>query len=386
MKKFSILFLALAALFVFNACDSDDDVVFVAQPDEEGISFTNTFSDVYTLASRNSDNLAERFVWEDVDFDAPTTITYELQGSTDAEFGDFDVLGNTSGNNIGVTVGEMLSLAEDAGLDNDPLTEAPNQGQIYFRVSAYAGDGEGNALEQMSEVEALTVELPEAEDDGEEDELKREFYLVGDATEAGWSENNNNTPLFRDAENDDIYYFEGRFAGGDDVEGFKLLETLGQWQPQWGVADGEFTSSDILGDDPDAFEVENDAYYALEVNVAEMTYSFEEIDESGATVYDAIGLVGDGTSVGWPTDDNPSPDIEMTQSEFNPHIWYAEDVELSDGPIKFRADFAWDANWGADTFPAGESAVDGPDIPATEGVYNIWFNTLDGRYILIPQE
>lgn len=383
MKKFSIIFIAIIAFLGFNACTSDDDVVFVAQPDEEGISFTNSFSETYVLTKSTSDNLAERFVWNEVDFDAPTTITYELQGSADPEFNEFDVLGNTSSNNMSVTVGEMLSLAEDAGLDNDPETEAPNTGEIYFRVRAFAGDGEANALEEISEVSALTVELPEAEEE-EEEESKREFYLVGDATAAGWDPDNNNTPLFRDGENDDIYYFQGRFAGGDDVEGFKLLEELGAWQPQWGGTNGELFVNPGDGNDPDAFGVDNDAYYSLMVNVDEMTYTWEEIDESTATVYNEIGIIGTATTG---DDDGWNDDIDLIQSDFNPHIWYINDLELADGEAKFRADGAWDISWGATTEYSGQGANNNdPNIPVTAGTYDVWFNTLDARYILIPQQ
>ncbi len=383
MKQYSIFFLSIIALIGITACTHDDDVVFVAQEDPEGIEFTNNFSETYTLTSSTGNNLAERFVWNEADFDAPTTVTYELHGSADTEFGDYEVMGSTSDNNLSITIDDLLGLAEDAGLDNDPETESPNTGLVYFRIRAYAGEGEGNALESISEPVSLSLELPEAEE--EEEESKREFYLVGDASEAGWDPDNNNTPLFRDAENDNIYYFEGRFAGGGDVEGFKLLEILGEWQPQWGLSDGELSNSDILGDDPDAFAVEDDAYYSLMINVDEMTYTWEEIDESEATVYDSIGLVGDGTEVGWPNDDNPDLDLVMNQSEFNPHIWYLNDVELSDGEFKFRADFAWDVDWGGTTFPSGKSEVGGDNIVTTAGTYDIWFNSLDGRYILIPQ-
>lgn len=385
MKKLSILFIAIIAFIGFNACTSDDDVVFVAQPDEEGISFTNSFSETYTLTNSTSDNLAERFVWNEVDFDAPTTLTYELQGSADSEFNEFDVLGSTSSNNMGVTVGEMLSLAEDAELDNDPQTEAPNVGQIYFRVRAFAGDGEANALEEYSDESALTVELPEAEEEEEEEgESKRQLYLVGDATEAGWSENNNNTPLFRDGDNNDIYYFQGRFAGGDDVEGFKLLEELGAWQPQWGGTNGELFVNPGDGDDPDAFGVDNDTYYSLMVNVDEMTYTWEEIDQSAATVYNEIGIIGTATTG---DDDGWNDDIDLTQSDFNPHIWYINDLELADGEAKFRANGAWDVSWGAATEFSGQGANNNdPNIPVTAGTYDVWFNTLDARYILIPQQ
>ncbi len=376
MKKFSILFLAFVALLSFSACTQDDDIVFVAQPDPEGIQFSNSFQNTYVLPAGNPDNLAERFVWNDVDFDAPTTITYELQGSTDQAFGDFMVIGSTDSNNLGVTIGQMRELAEDAGLDNDPETEMPNVGTVYFKVRAFAGDGEGNALEEFSEPVSINVELPEAEEEGEAP--KMELYLVGDATEAGWDPANNNTPLFRDGENENIYYFEGRFAGGAEIEGFKFLQTT-EWQPQWGLSNGELTNSDILGSDPDAFPVEDDAYYSLMVNVDEMSYTWEEIDETAAEVQTSIGIIGDATPGAWDSD------TDMTQSEFNPHIWYIEGIELTDGEAKFRADDAWDLDWGGATAISGETTVAGPNIPVSAGTYDVWFNTLDGRYIFIPQ-
>lgn len=375
MKKFSILILTLIALTGFNACTSDDDVVFIAQPDAEGINFLNSFSSSYVLTSATAENTAERFVWNEIDLDTPTNITYELQGSTSEEFDDFTVLGTTSGNNLPVTVKQLSDLAEDAGLDNDPATDNPNTGMVYFRVVATVGTA--GEMAHTSEVQALNVVLPESTGEGES---FRNFFLVGDATEAGWDPNNNNTPLFRDADNEDIYYFTGRFAGGAEVEGFKLLETT-EWQPQWGLDNGNLTSSDILGEDPSSFPVDADEYYTLEINVDEMTYSFEPYDESGDVTYDSMGIIGDATPNAW--DD---PDTDMTQSSFDPHIWFINSTELTDGELKFRAQDSWDVNWGADTPLSGKATNDGPNIPVEAGTYDIWFNDITGRYILIPQE
>jgi hypothetical protein len=97
-----------------------------------------------------------------------------------------------------------------------------------------------------------------------------------------------------------------------------------------------------------------------------------------------IGLVGEGTTVGWPNDDNPTPDIMLTQSSFDPHIWYVKDVQLSEAGIKFRANQTWDVNWGGgENFPSGQAT--GDDIIVSEaGNYEAWFNDLTGRYIFIP--
>lgn len=376
MKKLSYLLLAFIAVIGLNSCSHDDDVVFIAQPDPEGINFTNTFSSSYVLTEATLENPAERFVWNTVEVDVPTNITYELQGSTDPDFESFDILGSTTGNNVAVTVDQLMNLAEDAGLDNDPTTEAPNTGQLYFRVVASVGTG--GELAHMSEVQALTVILPEAT--GEEEETFRNLFLVGNATAAGWDPKNNPTPMFRDPANPDIYHFVGKFVAGE----FKLVETTA-WQPQWGLSDGVLTSSEILGSDPGAFPVDAEGYYTLMINVDEMTYTWEPYDASSAATYETIGFLGSATAGLHETGaDGWGSDVDLTQSSFNPHIWYANSVALGDGELKFRAADAWDVNWGADTPLSGMATMNGPNIPVTEGLYNIWFNDLTGRYILIP--
>ncbi|WBL21289.1 SusF/SusE family outer membrane protein [Zunongwangia sp. HRR-M8] len=378
MRNFKYLLIAFLGIFTTFSCSDDDDFTFVAKEDPNGISFTNSAAEVYTLEANNANNLAERFVWNAVDFGVQTPINYELQGATSSTFNIIAAISDGKSTNAAVTVKNMLELAKDAGLDNDPDTEAPNSGELYFRVRAYAGSNDGgNLVEQYSDTLSVMVMLPENTDALE---LKRELYLVGDATAAGWSNDNNNTPLFRDAENDDIYYFEGRFAGGADVEGFKLLENLGQWQPQWGISEELVTSSEVLGGDPNAFKVNEDTYYSLIVNVSDGTYSMETLATNDAPSYTSIGIIGDATPGGW------DADTDMTQSEFNPHIWYIKDFVLNDGEFKFRANDSWDVSWGiASAAISGETNLGGENITATPGTYNIWFNDLDGRYLLIPQ-
>lgn len=379
MKKFSSLILAFVALVGFNACTADDDVVFTAQPDPEGVSFVNTFSANYVLTSAARENTAERFVWNPVDVGAPTNVVYELQGSTSEDFSDFTPLGTTSETNMAVTVGQMMELAEEAGLDNDPTTDdMPNTGTLYFRVVASAGTA--GELAHISDTQALTVVLPE----GEEEEQPLDLFLVGDATATGWDNtaSSNNYPLFRDPNNENIYYYTGKLNAGN----VKVIEMRGAWAPQYGGENGNLIYRPTEAEpDPAAIPVPAAGYYSFTINIDEMTYTLEPYDASGAATYNVMGLVGAGTTVGWPNDDNPSPDIQLTKSTFDPHIWYVKDIEISDGPVKFRANLSWDVNWGAETFPSGKATLGGPDIPATEGTYEVWFNDLTGRYIFIPQ-
>src|SRR5690606_15634435 len=169
MKKLQILLIAFVATISFNSCSDDEGFTFIAQEDPEGISFTNSTSANYVLRSTNSGSFGERFVWNAVDFDVPTTIRYELQGSWDPTFASYDeIASDIAETNYAVTVGEMIELAEEAGLDNAPSTQAPNTGIIYFRVMAYAGTNTDNNVAQTSEPIALNVELFEAVEGGEE--------------------------------------------------------------------------------------------------------------------------------------------------------------------------------------------------------------------------
>lgn len=370
MKKLSILIMALITLVGFNACTSDDDVVFIANPDAEGIHFTNAFASTYDLTQMEKGDVVERFVWNEIDVNVPTNINYELQGSLTEDFENYEAIGSTPSNNVDVTADQLIKLAEDAELDEN------NSIDMYFRV--VASPGTAGEMAHVSPTVSFSAIIPT------EVEFVN-FFLVGDATAAGWDPNNNNTPLFIDPTNPKKYYFTGRFDGSGDKEGFKLLEVLGQWQPQWGLKDGSLSNSTILGSDPSAFPVDADAYYSFTMNTDEMTYSFESYDASGATTYDKIGLVGAGTTVGWPNDDNPTPDILLTKSPFDPHIWYVKDVVLSEAGIKFRANQDWTTNWGGgENFPNGQATND-DIIVSKAGTYNVWFNDLTGRYIFIEQ-
>ncbi|QLE00825.1 SusF/SusE family outer membrane protein [Galbibacter sp. BG1] len=380
MKKISILLFAFAAVLSFNACSDDDDFSFVAKPDPEGISFENEPLASYALEAENENNLAERFVWNAVDFDAPTPVKYELQSSVENTFEGMTILASDlTETNYGVTVKNMISLAEEAGLDSDPDTEAPNTGNLFFRVRAYVGDKASNLVEQLSDTLSLYVVLVEPKDDAEPIELKPQLFLVGDATAAGWNPENTNTPLFRDPENENVFFFTGRFAGGADVEGFKLLETLGQWQPQWGLDNGNVSNSDLLGSDPSAFKVSEDTYYSFSINKEDLTYTWEKYDASAAPIYSSIGILGDATADGWDADQ------DLTKSTFDPHIWYIEGITVTDGEAKFRLDNTWDTSWGADTALSGQGTLGGPNIPVSAGTYNVWFNDIDGRYLFIRQ-
>lgn len=380
-NKILKLIMVFFAIVAFNACSDDDEIVFTAQTPPDQISFTNDFLTEYLLSEQTAQNNAERFTWESPDFGVPTPVTYELQGSTDFEFTEPVILSETSNQQASVSVGQLISLAAAAGLDNDPATDNPDTGDLFFRVRAQIGtENADNSPETISEITTLTVTLIAT---GGPEPLPEfpNLYLVGNATAAGWDNNNNNFPLVRDPENENVFTYTGKFLGADTNE-FKLLENRGAWQPQWGLEGGELETSEDLGGDPGTFQItEGEGYYTLEVDTENKTSSLTTFDESSAQTFSSVGIIGFGTTG---SDEGWSQDIDMTQSSFDPHIWYISEIELFDGEVKFRAEDDWAVNWGASTEFSGFGSLDGPNIPTTAGLYEVWFNDLTGNYMLIP--
>lgn len=356
----------IIAVIGLSSCEHDDDVVFVAQPDAEGVAFTSTFSSNYTLNPSVSENLAERFVWNEVDFGTPTNITYELQGSASQDFSSFDVIGTTSETNLGVTVAQMMSLATDAGLDNDPMTEAPNTGTIYFRVLAYAGNNEGNAMNATSPVASLTVTLPEATEEGGGEELPK-IYVTGNFAAASgynadWSPADG-VPLAASAAGNTDY--EGFIYMNVDAPQYKFLANNENWDVNYGDAgdaDGSYTETlaapGVNAGTPDG----TGGYFWVKANPDELTYSLTETN---------WGVIGNATPTGWDSDTDMTYDADAKVWTVTLDLTYQE---APDNGIKFRANDAWDINIG-DNDADGTMEFNGQNIGVPEdGNYTI---TLD---------
>ena len=183
MKNIKFLTLLFIAVLGFNSCETEDDVVFIANNSE--LSFSNTFQSEYVLTQATAGNLAERFTWNSPDTGVPTNLSYELQKSITGDFSDADAVGTTTANDIAITIGDLLSYANEAGLDNDPETDAPNTGTISFRLKSVIGD---SGAPEFSPSQALTVVLPEASSNPTEAICEVEtLYAVGAGLPtAGW--------------------------------------------------------------------------------------------------------------------------------------------------------------------------------------------------------
>lgn len=364
MKKLIFYFIIFTGVLSLNSCTEEDPFTFTAKPDPEGLAFTSTIADMYTLKASNSDALAERFVWNPLDFDVQTPITYELQGSVSQDFSNSDIFDAGSNTNVGVTVAQMLSLAQDAGLDNDPTTEEPNSGTIYFRVRAYAGSDGGNVVDQTSDTIAVNVTIPEATDETEE---LPKIYVTGNFGAASgygadWSPENG-VPLAASAAGKTDY--EGFINMNVDAPQYKFLANNENWDVNYGdagSADGAYTKAlaapGVNAGTPDG----TGGYFWVKADTDAMTYSLTETN---------WGVIGNATPTGWDSDTNMTYDADAK-------VWTVT-LDLTaqaapDNGIKFRANDAWDINIG-DTGADGTMEFGGENIGVPEdGNYTI---TLD---------
>jgi hypothetical protein len=398
-NKISILVTAFVLSLGFNACTDDDNLRFQTVENPDQITFTNNFLSEYVLSNETANNNAERFIWASPDFGAPTAINYFLEASLEGTFeeGDVEVFAGTSETQSSVSVGQLIGLAEEKGLSNvqveddegnpvfdengDPVFN--NVGELFFRVRADVGDDVAeNSPETTSAVQIINVRLLLAatgEDSCSPAQLPQ-LFLVGNATSADWNNNNNNIVMLRNPDNENQFSFTGRFLGEAPTNEFKFLEVRGQWQPQWGIDGGNFTSSDILGGDPSNFVTDGaTGYYTVEADKEALTYSMTPFDASAAPTYTSISIIGESTPLGW------DGDTEMTQSAFDVHQWYINDIELIAGEMKIRTTGDWTTNWGDSTALSGTGTQDGPNIPVEDcGTFTIWFNDLNGSYMFVP--
>ena len=169
--------------------------------------------------------------------------------------------------------------------------------------------------------------------------------LVGDATPGGWG--GPDTPLMYDSCSD-TWRAVVKMNDGE----WKIRQN-NDWPVNYGsdAADGNLQAGG--GNIPVTAGV-----YEVIVDFNNLTYSIEKVD--------VWGVVGSATETGW-----DPPDVPFTPDYCNEGIFYANNVPLTEGLIKFRLNNDWGVNYGDD----GEDGIleaGGADIPISEaGVYDI---------------
>lgn len=323
----------------------------------------------YVLTEENGTKEVDRFVWSAAKYSDDVVVEYKLlMDVKDGDFANAVALATTSNSTqVAVLVKNLNQVAIDLGA-------VPGTAALYdLKVMSSVSGG----VPMMSE---NTITISVNAYSGRVAYEFTDWYLVGDATKAGWDNNNKNQPLFRSGTDANEYKFTGFFKAG----AFKLISTPGQWAPMYGMGDGGSIVARPTGDDPDpaSFSIAADGYYTFTMNTETLTYTLVAYDASAAASYATVGIIGSSTPLGW------DGSTALTQSTFNSHVWSLDVLGLVDGEAKFRANDAWDVAWGANTAFSGVGTTEGgsPNIPVAKSKYRIYFNDLDGSYLMIPNQ
>lgn len=186
--------------------------------------------------------------------------------------------------------------------------------------------------------------------------------VVGPAQAGGWDADTN---LTKDP--NDPHLWTGVLTLSDGEAKFRADDA---WTNNWGGSTAP--SGNATKDGPNI--PVTGATYFIRFNDATGEYSL--MAQNRSTPYVKMGLVGPAQAGGW------DADTDLTKNPANPFLW-SKILVLTEGDAKFRADDAWDANWGATTFPSGLGVNNGPNIPAKAGTYFITFNSGTGEYTFL---
>lgn len=319
MKTIIKLFFLSFILLNFS-CTDDNEPIFVIQPDAEGLTFINSFASQYLLSNETSANVADRIVWTEPDYGTDTNITYEIEGAIDAEFTTLRLLGTTNNLEFPVLVDDLLDLAGDLGLDDDPNTTdinglPNNSGVVYLRVKAFLGAVEPTNITYSPE-QAISISIIEAVISGECDSL----FAVGAAlVDHGWN--------FPGAElicDNDILEAKVSLTQGN----FRFFQIVNDWDSGLGYnyfVDEGFTIDSNLEDADD-----NDSNFSFVGEDGIYTLRIDNISkEITLTPSNNLFAVGDAVPGGWGFNDDT---IELIET--SPDVWSAS-ITLSPGIFRF---------------------------------------------------
>lgn len=227
-----------------------------------------------------------------------------------------DLFGAKEGNGTNV-VGDWGVLARRPDIGND--------GSFFVKV-----EGDAKYLKITCDMLARKYKI-------EKLNFQQFYYVAGNGN--GWAQKD----------------FVGTTSYDGEYTGFMWLGTEFKFcsQPNWdGTNYGADFSTDGGAGNMTLPAGLSEGYYKVDFSLATNTVNFTEVT--------TIGVIGDATPLGW---DASTP---LTYNK-DGRCWEG-DVTFNDGTFKFRANNAWDINWGGNK---DDLSFGGDNIPVTAGTYHV---------------
>jgi starch-binding outer membrane protein SusE/F len=325
------MIIGMVALF---SCKKDETKATIkATPDSPTLNLEP--GQVIVLQEADKD-VPITYSWTAVDFGVELVIAYEVQVALQGnDFADPVSLGIVT-NDLSLTLTTEALNSKLQTLELDPSLPQPMS--LDFRVKATISSDVDPAYSGLvnQTITAYYVEI-----------IYPVLFVPG--SYQGWNPADSTTSIGSVGQNTS---YDGYLWFDADAVEFKYTQGP-SWDLNWGddAADGTL--------EPNGANIISGAagYYHLTVDLAAMTHTFLRTE---------WGLIGDATPGGWDTD------TDMTWDPVN-KVWTVT-VELTAANIKFRANHAWDLNYG-DTGANGVLEKDGDNIAVpSAGNYTVTLN------------
>ena len=265
----------------------------------------------------------------------------------------------------------VVDVADITGIASYILGTTP---QAFSLENADAnGDGTIDVADITATATIILAPEPEPEP------TAKNYFVVG--TPNGWDNTTKSNAMYPLSET--TYSYTASFTGGWDMKIWEEND-FGDWDKAYATeTDGWAEATGTLSKDyTGAFASPAAGYYTINLNAADMTYTWTLLDNQEPATYSSMGLMG--------SFNNWSEDMFMQHASGDSHNWYLLGFEATtDLEVKFRANSSWEVNWGVDqnigTQNYGAGVGFGPNITLPQGTYDIYMNDITGQFLFVSQ-
>ena len=345
--KITKYFLSMAAAIGMIAGCQKPEMVQISAPEDVVAPVLSPVADI-NITAANLGLESVTFEWSAADFGAQTQVNYAIEV---AAAGQSDKIVVTSG------VTETSAVVPYESLNAVLLYDLGLASGIAENVDFYVSAKVGEYAKVYSAPVTASATVTAAE------KQYPKLTVAGSYAYNSWTPGKGQ--FVYDFEGTDVKY-SGVIDFGEDVSALNFKFVGEAWgNNEYSVPSGEAQAAEAAelplvaggGDNIAAYTTHR--FYSLTLDKAapKVIKNFS---------FNSLGVIGDATPTGWDAD---------TDMQFNPEKQrFYVDLTLIDGKIKFRADDAWDVNWGG---ADGALSAGGADIVVAAGDYRIYVNLND---------
>ena len=345
--KITKYFLSMAAAIGMIAGCQKPEMVQISAPEDVVAPVLSPVADI-NITAANLGLESVTFEWSAADFGAQTQVNYAIEV---APAGQSDKVVVTSG------VTETSAVVSYESLNAVLLYDLGLASGISENVDFYVSAKVGEYAKVYSAPVTASATVTAAE------KQYPKLTVAGSYAYNSWTPGKGQ--FVYDFEGTDVKY-SGVIDFGEDVSSlnFKFVGT--SWgENEFSVPSGDAQAAEAAelplvaggGDNIAAYTTHRFYSLTLDKSAPKVIKNFS---------FNSLGVIGDATPTGWDSD---------TDMEFNTEKQrFYVDLTLTDGTIKFRANDAWDVNWGG---ADGVLAAGADNIPVTAGNYRIYVNLND---------